>query len=431
MSRLLPWLAAAVVLHLGACRSHSAGEDSGAIDSGAIDGGATPDVGDSGGATSDVGDSGGVTSDVWDSGAPVALRNVDVTILYPLPAAGELGALLRPGDPGLGGALLTADVFDQGQVPELDWREPLPDDAARLTALRVVAIRVDPCPGTVVPPPAGAACAPELRLVFQSLKVNGTETSARDGAIHTFHAMSRTDFDAFVRALRDIRGERESDPPVPLDVHPLLGEQGPDGAYARRIRTLVLAHAGVSNLIRVTHFRRVSEPASSFPSVASWQFALREISAGAWQDRMIPTTAVTRQGVVTIVGGVWDAMVTPAVTTPDDPTHVLHASSDQRTQAFSALVRVLNPRVHSSQSIDCVSCHIAPDIALFVGGSLKVEDDPQHFQSSYSLDAIAKNGSEAAGFQNLHMVSYSNRTLSLSSRTVNETAGVLEMLNGS
>lgn len=427
MSPPLRWLAAAVVIHLGACGARSARDDSGVVD-----GGATSDVGDSG-ATPDVGDTGGATPDVADSGTPVVLRNVDVTILYPLPAAGELDVLLRPGDPGLGGALLTAGVFDQGQVPELDARDPLPDDAARLTALRVVAIRFDPCPATVVPPPAGTTCAPELRLVFQSLTVNGAETSARDGAIHTFHAMSRTDFEAAVRALRDIRAERASDPAVPLDVHPLLREQGPDGAYARRIRTLVLAHAGVSNLVRVTHFRRLGEPSSSAPSVAAWRFAIREIAAGAWQDRIIPTTAVPQQELVTIVGGVWDASMTPAVTTPDDPTRVLHVSGDQRVQAFSALVRVLNPRAHSSQSIDCASCHAAPDIAIFVSqtGSLRVEDDPQHFHSSYSLDAVPKDSSEAIGFQNIHMLSYSNRTLSLTSRTVNETAGVLEMLNGS
>lgn len=421
---------------LGVCACHSPGAKPDA----AVmpDAGVTPDVGGTpdGDGTPDAGgtpdvavtpDLGGTpdTGVMPDAAGSAALRNVDVTIIYPLPAPADLDALLKPGDVGLGGALLTADVFDQGHVPELDGRDPLADDAARLAALRVVAIRVDPCPGTVVPPPAGTICAPEVRLVFQSLKSDGVQTSARDGAIHTFHTMSPADFEIFVQALRDIRAERAGDSPVPLDVHPLLREQGPGGAYAQRLRTLVLAHAGVSNLIRVTHFRRDSQR-------TMWQFALRELSAGAWGDGTIATLAVTQEQLVTVVGGRWDADTTPAITSPDDPRQVLNVALDQRPQAFSATVRVLNPRVHSNQSIDCASCHIAPDIALFVTSarSLAVDNDPQHFQSSYPLDAVAKDPQEAVAFQNVHMTSYSGRVLSLAARTVNETAAVLETLNG-
>ncbi len=429
MPLLLAWAVIAGVLPVCACSSRPAASRP---DGGAGDGGpsvdvpapdAAPDVTDAG-STPDVVvmPDAGVTPD---GAGTTALRNIDVTIIYPLPAAGDLDALLKPGDVGLGGALLTADAFDQRHVPELDGRDPLADDAARLAALRVVAIRVDPCPGTVVPAPAGTICAPELRLVFQSLKSDGTATSARDGAIHTFHALGPTEFDAVVQVLRDIRAERAGDPPVPLDVHPLLRDQGPSGAYAQRLRTLVLAHAGIANLVRVTHFRRD-------PQRTMWQFALREISSGAWRDGTVATLAVTQEQLVTIVGGRWDADITPAVTVADDPRSVLQVTTDQAARAFSATVRVLNPRVHSNQSIDCASCHIAPDIAIFVAAtrSLAIDSDPQHFQSAYPLDAVLKESGEAIAFQNVHMASYSGRTLSLSARTVNETAAVLETLNG-
>jgi hypothetical protein len=93
---------------------------------------------------------------------------------------------------------------------------------------------------------------------------------------------------------------------------------------------------------------------------------------------------------------------------------------------------VLNPRKHSAQSIDCASCHVAPDIALFasVTMSLQVGDDPDRFQTTYPLAAVPKDSNEVVSFQNLHMASYSARTLSLSSRAVNETAAVLEAING-
>jgi hypothetical protein len=115
---------------------------------------------------------------------PTALRNVDVTVIYPLPLADELESLLAPTDPGNDGQLLPQAIFAAGGVPELDERAPLADDAARLAALRVVAVRFDPCPGELAPPPPGTVCQPDIRLIYQSLTPGPSGMLARDGALH-------------------------------------------------------------------------------------------------------------------------------------------------------------------------------------------------------------------------------------------------------
>ena len=85
------------------------------------------------------------------------LRNVDVAIIYPLPAASDLDALLKPSDQGLGGALLTAAVFDQGAVPELmpATRWPTMPRAWRRCGWSPFASIPVPRSGERRPPPAG------------------------------------------------------------------------------------------------------------------------------------------------------------------------------------------------------------------------------------------------------------------------------------
>ena len=99
--------------------------------------------------------------------------------------------------------------------------------------------------------------------------------------------------------------------------------------------------------------------------------------------------------------------------------------------AFGATVRALNPRVHSSESIDCATCHIAPSVASFVRltQAIEVASYDERFRSSYSLSFRSLSDEDAVAFENIHMSSYLGRVLNVSARTANETAAVLEMLD--
>ncbi|WP_394827105.1 hypothetical protein [Pendulispora albinea] len=354
---------------------------------------------------------------------------MDVTIIYPLPAAGEQSALLGPMDTGGRGPLLPRTVFEQEHVPDLDELQSVPTDTEREASLRALAMRFDPCPRVTMPPPAGTSCQPELRIIFQSLRRDGAATATRDGAIHAFYKLTPAAWEEILRELRAIRAEQASAPEVRLDVHPLLRAQGPGGAYANRLKALVVKHAGEQNLVRVTQFRRI--PSES----ARWVFSIRELERGRWQNATIPTLAgATEVSLYTLAGGRWDAELNPRADPALDTTRIFKVSTPaEEREAFRSVVRALNPRLHSSESIDCASCHIAPDVSVFAKstGRASEGDYPERFQSRYSLDAAHKSVDEAIGFENLHMLSYSGTSLSVSHRVANETAAVLELLNGS
>jgi GNAT superfamily N-acetyltransferase len=338
-----------------------------------------------------------------------ALRNVDVTVVYPLPASEE---------DLIAGAPLLGDT----PVPELDERFPLGSEAARRASLRVVALRIDPCSGETVP--AAATCRPSLRLVIQSLRREGGALLARDGAMHAFFQLSPAQFAAVVDELRSARAAHAGDPETRLDVHPLLRSQGLGGEHAQRLRALVQEHAVA--LVRVTHFRRLAD----LP--LRWSFRIRDKAQdGVWRDSPIVTTGALEQQLATFSGGRWDADITPRPAHADDVTKMFKVSSREEMQAaFAAVVRALNPRVHSSESIDCASCHIAPDIAAFarVTQRILVSDDPARFTSSFSLDAATHDDATAIAFDDIHMLSYSGAALNVSPRVANETAAVLEQL---
>lgn len=337
------------------------------------------------------------------------LRNVDVTVIYPLPASEE---------DLIAGAALVGDA----PVPELDERFPAGSEAERRASLRVVALRIDPCAGETTP--SSATCRPNLRLVIQSLRREGGSLVARDGAMHAFFQLSAAQFSAALDELRAARAAHASDPETRLDVHPLLRSQGLGGEHAQRLRTLVQKYA--VDLVRVTHFRRIAG------SRLIWSFRIRDKSQdGVWRDSPIVTTGANEQFLATFSGGRWDADITPRPAHADDVTRMFKVSSREDMQsAFGAVVRALNPRVHSSESIDCASCHIAPDIAAFarVTQRIFVTEDPARFTSSFSLDAATHDDGTAIAFDDIHMLSYSGAALNVSPRVANETAAVLEQL---
>ncbi len=385
----------------------------------------------SGSATSS---SGGVSSETVSGehgGRPVvpssaaALRNVDVTVIYPLPDPAQVDALLAPASVGKGGPLLSKEVFASGVVPELDEFSTLPDDDARLASMRVVALRFDPCAGVLMPPKDPSSCVAQLRLVFQSLDARNPSMHARDGALHAFYRLDAASAAEIEEQLRAMRLERLADPEVPLGVHPRLAEEGPAGAFGSALRSLVLAHAGPDDLVRVTTFSRLAN------AFFDWQFTVRERGPDGFTDGSIATVGTSSQIVRTLAASRPDAELTPASGSPDDPTPYFDVSTAERATALKRSARVLDPRIHHSESIDCGSCHLAPEIAAFAekkaGLALTPED---RFTSSYPLVTVPGPQDDLALLQNFHMLSYFGTTLSVTMRTANETAAVLEYLNG-
>lgn len=155
----------------------------------------------------------------------VALRNVDVTIVYPLPNAGHAADLLAPKDDAGTGPFLAPTMFADG-VPELDAVSPLPA-SERWSSLRVVAVRFDPCFGVLYPPAPGVTCEPDIRVVYQSIVDDGERLVARDGAIHVFYRLSTAEFADALTEFCAARAERSNEPEGALGVNPSLVSEGP------------------------------------------------------------------------------------------------------------------------------------------------------------------------------------------------------------
>jgi hypothetical protein len=306
--------------------------------------------------------------------------------------------------------------------------------------LHVVALRLDPCFASLAPDPHGQGCQAQLRLVFQEVTDIQGEPVAFDSAVHAFYALSRSELLAFARAVVDLRVARGGGARLgELQPHPIMVREGLGGPFASGIRALVLQYAGAQNLTRITRM--------SSSSVFTWSFDGFDVTdaADATYTRMpIPALPSGTQG--DVFGRNFGADVTmqgqfePEPDSPDDFAVLANApaaaqlTDAERQQAFDRLVRVENPTVHSADTIDCVSCHLAMPVASLVitpTYGLVEQGNPNAFapDARFVLPGeMAAAYREQFGF-NVHAFSYDGQSPGINQRVVNETAAVVDYLN--
>jgi hypothetical protein len=338
----------------------------------------------------------------------------DVSVLFPLPAAGK--DLLWPASAAAkGGALLPAEVF--AKVGQSLVRE-LPDDQ-EYAALRVVGLRVDPCFKTSLT----AACQPQVRAIFQTLGTTGTN----DGAIHALYNLDDADFAAVVAGLhRLVALAPENRADAPLGVSPALKKQGLDGAYGKALRELILAHAGAGNLARMTFISRTDS------KEGTWNLGGFHVQARA-------ATGFPAPGPIKIVGSTktvqnisnasFGAMFTYDMTPEFADAAGRSGASSFNFPTMSAADRgkVLtwartqqNPTLIVPDTADCGSCHLAGHVRA----GLEAAD-----AKLITLDGAPRilGGSEKIS-DNLRTFGYFDRDPQVTARAANETAAVVRAL---
>jgi hypothetical protein len=92
-------------------------------------------------------------------------------------------------------------------------------------------------------------------------------------------------------------------------------------------------------------------------------------------------------------------------------------------QAFASAIRVQNPDIHDSESIDCANCHLAEG-ARFIGETVHTFVAPNDFSHTRDLSHLRTNDSVT----NLHAFSYLGKDPSIMRRTANESAIVAERM---
>lgn len=348
--------------------------------------------------------------------APLAL--VDLSILFPLPD--ETDGLWRADDTGPLGKLLP-DTFE---LPAIALPDAYPDRASERAALRVVALRLDPCFQEGGP---GAPCQPQIRLVLQPLEIGGSRPRFADAAFHAFY----TTTDATVRDLAEQLRRARIDSRISIDravlgEHPVLRAQGPDGPFARTLRERVFAHVGAASLERLTVMALAGRN-------NTWSFTSLSVRSGTLQPmelRHLPPGTELQHLVSSGMGGHLELAVTPSSTAADtlEPGYRAGVTLDAPTaQAlYPRVLRIENPRTHDNGTIDCVSCHVAAGVRRF----LEAQPHPLDSTQSYTASEPLRTDDEAfVDTSVVHMFSYRGRVALVSPRVAHETSRTLELLD--
>ena len=337
----------------------------------------------------------------------------DVSILYPLTAPTALDDLIAARTRGAWGVLVPETL--PGTSPpvalasSIGWTH---DD------LRLIALRLDPCS-------ARGECSPEIRAIFQPIRLGGAQPLAADAALHVFYAVPDAELLLFLKeilALKKAYGGGIDDGAT-LGVQPILAATGLRGAFALGLERALLTHVGERRIARVTTM------AHSNLEGDLWAFALFERQGNGFTAATIVDTGSTSQAVggsqadAPEIGGLSDLGATPSL--PQLGALAIQWRPAQPTAAeldgFAQAIEAQDPTRHTSEDLDCVSCHVAEG-ARRVGVELYDLTPTGEFTSARSL-AYRRDGK---ALTDLHAFSYLGAQVSIMRRTSHESAVVAD-----
>ncbi|HEY4240307.1 MAG TPA: hypothetical protein VGM88_10840 [Kofleriaceae bacterium] len=372
-----------------------------------------------------------------DSGSSptTALQMNDLSVMFPLPqTTAAFDAMLPANAPALeGGEILPQATFESGSPGVL------------YEGLVAVAFRLDPCfgnPGTISD---GPGCQNQLRIVFQPLFDSGGGVAmANDIAVHAFYDISRSELLQIIDEIRAAREEAGQTTDLgPLQMHPIIVDQGNDGAFAQHLRGILTEHAGASKLVRFTtlQIEEIFANSGDNPPVGGSEFWIMngfDVASGTAAGFAIPTLPDGSLS-ETFTAGVDPLLAngSPATTAADNILAISDPSTAptvaQEQAAVDAALRIENPLMHSPNTIDCVSCHLAPPArqlnASELTGSPGTEFQPAAQIPADDLVQTTDFFTDEDEVLNIHAFSYRNGTPMINQRVINETAANLAYLS--
>jgi hypothetical protein len=276
----------------------------------------------------------------------------DYSILLPLPAESEVFLLLKPGDVGALGPLIPLEAFDRlpQLVPETQNRQTY------LSTLRVVGIRLDPCfvEGSPV-----QACRRQVRLVWQPVLKMGSSMTTRDAAVHTFYEFDDLSWRALLQTWSSLSSGKPADR---LQVHPVIQAETLRGFFWQKLKGLLLKNCGANNLVRITAM-------SIRGNERIWTFAGFDIHQKDIRPILIARVNTESQLVALDIGRPKDffGAVKPQPREDLEFFSFLRDSALAKNTLTEPTMKTLiakafdyeNPKVHSTATLDCVSCHMA------------------------------------------------------------------------
>jgi hypothetical protein len=369
----------------------------------------------------------------------------DVSILFPLAKtrAGFDAGYLTPASTGRGGPLLGNAIYERAFGPPGTLQAGGTPAAPRLSGLKLVAVRFDPCFAERRVTDEGT-CKNQMRLVFQTLSFKNNQTSAADDAVHVFYSLTREELKGAVSTMIGLRRRIASDRRLgALGPHPLLKTNTGDlnANVAKEVNRLVSSLAGPANLVQFTQFA---------PSGldTTWNFSGFDVAQNAIMK--IPTLPDTDNKHVAFFAGFTpgqlegDPAFVPVSKAPAaDNMQVLGnrlsaraATPEARRTAFAAMLRIEHPGLHTPDTVDCASCHAVEPVRQLVGAKHFAADMAAASQGAFLRDArwvpeadMVQTAQPDSGI-NVHMFSYKGTVPSVHTRTINESAAIVAHING-
>lgn len=277
----------------------------------------------------------------------------DVSVLWPVPETGALPSgylklFPKSGERGPGVPSAARVLYENG------FHADLPRNLVEST-VAIVALRLDPCA-----PRASGPCKPELRLSAQPL-----DEQFDDAATHLIYELSSADLTQIVSDLRRLKAASPTSTSGPLRVHPGLLAAGSNTPYWRAWNDFVLKWATAPRLARLT--------LNSF-GLDNWFFRGVARSDDWDSDKFrIPGLPTDAHAQSWIQQAPHEGLNDPTGTISPLPSSHFNAllakGVDPRSPALKAPLALVGTFMHPSRrtpaNSDCVSCHLAPQTALY------------------------------------------------------------------
>jgi hypothetical protein len=334
----------------------------------------------------------------------------DVSILYPLPATLDL--MIQPSEEAAYGQL-----YPEPLLPTLIG--PV-DIGMSYGDLRLVAVRLDPCS-------ARDGCSAEVRAIFQPIVVGADgQLAAADGAVHVFYGMDPPELLAMLKEILVLKKSYGGGVfyDGTLGLQPILVATGLDGDFATGLHAILLEHLGESRIQRFT------EQNHQVPADDRWDFYKFDRVGPDLVRQDIETVMGDEQQLTgthtdpALAGGV--VVVAPPLASSElavvDANRPAAVTDDIRA-GFARAIQLQDPTQETSESIDCVQCHLAEG-AHRVGTAEYGLSATGAFQSDRSLDYRR----DLRAVTNLHMFAYNGRYVSVTQRVANESAATADAM---
>ena len=357
----------------------------------------------------------------------------DVSILYPLPTAEQLGKddsfiyFTSTSNPRtkFSSFVLPQDLLQH--IPALIIPHSLEEIQA---SLQVVAIRIDPCflEGDTVP----YRCQKQVRFVWQPIEVGRRQqVVALDAALHSFYLLTDQQFSFLLLNLQKLKSEYlYNSNGQPLFIHSGLTR---NLSYRKSLSNLFLSVANTNNLIRVTSMGlRGAGDMWTFQSFAYHNDQLTAEVIPRIQFATMQTFMNSAIPATSFDGGSLDPMPEGTDTFNELMLGSIELPENKilMQKQMQSILNIENPLKHNPKTIDCVSCHVAGPAKIW---SLSSGLDWLDFVKNNSYQNSNYNLTNPTEFyintQRLRAFGYSDSLPIISQRVINESAVVATYLN--